>query len=134
MSSRNSNLRLTSVVRWKTSNRNLMEKSYEKLPINKFSLKTYLFNVSCPNVDNSYFRIGNIELGYFQKIKNNWLKWDLSHLDLKSDATSIGQLFYSTKERGENFVQKEFSGWEFRVESQTWGIIKNPLWCIFTSG
>ena len=27
-------------------------------------------------------------------------------------------------EGGENFSQREFSGWELRVEGQTWGIVK----------
>ena len=35
---------------------------------------------------------------------------------------------------GENFSQREFLGWELRVKSQTWGIVKNTLWCIFASG
>ena len=43
------------------------EKSDKKPPMNKFQLKTYLFNVLYPNMDNLF---------------NIWLQWELNHQPL----------------------------------------------------
>ena len=61
-----------SLVWWKTSDGNLMEKCNEKSLMDKFPLKTYLFHALYANMGNSNFHIWNyLNLQIFQEIKRN---------------------------------------------------------------